>query len=41
MLDKLEKDNLVTRISMPGDRRVKRIKITKKGSDLLDMVWHP
>jgi len=41
MIDKLEKDKLVVRIALPGDRRVKLIQITKKGSDLLDKVWIP
>ncbi|MBU4488264.1 MAG: MarR family transcriptional regulator [Candidatus Omnitrophica bacterium] len=39
MIDKLEKDKYVERISQKGDRRVNLIKITKKGSDLLDKVW--
>ncbi|MBF0252295.1 MAG: MarR family transcriptional regulator [Candidatus Omnitrophica bacterium] len=41
MIDKLEKEKLVTRIALEGDRRVKRILITKKGSDLLDKAWMP
>lgn len=39
MLDKLEKDGYVERINQEGDRRVNLIKITKKGSDLLDAIW--
>jgi DNA-binding MarR family transcriptional regulator len=39
MLDKLEKDGYVQRIDQAGDRRVHLIKITKKGSDLLDAIW--
>ncbi len=39
MIDKLEKDKLVTRSALEGDRRVNIVKITKKGSDLLDSMW--
>lgn len=39
MIDKLEKNKYVERISQKGDRRVNLIKITKKGSDLLDRIW--
>src|SRR3989338_7222783 len=39
MIDKLEKDKYVERISQKGDRRVNLIKITKKGSELLDTIW--
>jgi MarR family 2-MHQ and catechol resistance regulon transcriptional repressor len=39
MIDKLEKDGYVERIDLEGDRRVNLIKITKKGSDLLDAIW--
>ena len=39
MIDKLEKDKYVERVSQKGDRRVNLIKITKKGSDLLDTIW--
>ena len=39
LIDRLEKESLVTRVSKPGDRRVKVLKITKKGSDLMDKVW--
>ena len=39
MIDKLEKESLVGRLSQAGDRRVNLIRITKKGSDLLDAVW--
>ena len=39
MIDKLEKDEYVERISQEGDRRVNLIRITKKGSDLLDAIW--
>ena len=39
MIDKLENDKYVDRISQKGDRRVNLIKITKKGSGLLDVIW--
>ena len=39
MIDKLEKEGLVTRSALAGDRRVNLIRITKKGSQLLDAVW--
>jgi len=39
MIDKLENDKYVERVSQKGDRRVNLIKITKKGSDLLDAIW--
>ena len=39
MIDRLEKEALVERLSQAGDRRVRLIRITKKGSDLLDAAW--
>jgi len=39
MIDKLEKEDFVTRSALKGDRRVNIVKITKKGSRLLDSVW--
>ncbi|MEI8344620.1 MAG: MarR family transcriptional regulator [Candidatus Omnitrophota bacterium] len=39
LVDRMEQEGLVERLAQPKDRRVKRIKITKKGSDLLDQVW--
>ena len=39
LLDKLEKDGLITRNSKKDDRRVKLIRITDYGSKLLDTVW--
>ena len=39
MIDKLEKEGYVARTSKTGDRRVRLIKITREGSDLLDKVW--
>lgn len=39
LIDKLEKEGLVVRNSLPGDRRVNILKITVKGTKLLDSVW--
>lgn len=39
VIDSLEKKGLVLREAKPGDRRANLIKITKKGSELLDKVW--
>ena len=39
MIDKLEKDEYVERIDQKGDRRVNLIRITRKGSDLLNAIW--
>lgn len=39
LLDKLEKEGYIKRFAREGDRRVKLIKISKKGSDILDKVW--
>ena len=39
LIDKLEKDGLVARFALKGDRRVNIIKVTKKGSDLLGQIW--
>ncbi len=39
LLDKLEKEGLVQRSALKNDRRVKTIKITPKGSQLLDRAW--
>ncbi len=39
LIDRLEKEKLVERLSKPGDARIKLIKITEKGSKLLDKVW--
>lgn len=38
LLDKLQKEGLITR-SSAKDRRVNVIKISKKGSEILDKVW--
>lgn len=39
LLDKLEKDGLITRNASKNDRRVKLIRITDYGSSLLDKIW--
>ena len=39
LIDRLEKDGLLTRRGASSDRRVKLIKITPKGSALLDKLW--
>ena len=39
LLDKMEREKLVQRVSQEGDRRVKIIQITEKASKLLDAVW--
>lgn len=38
-IDKLIADGMVERFALKGDRRVNLVKITKKGSDLLDEIW--
>lgn len=38
-VDKLIVDGMVERFALKGDRRVNLVKITKKGSDLLDTIW--
>lgn len=38
-LDKLIDEGMVERFALKGDRRVNLVKITKKGSDLLDQIW--
>jgi DNA-binding MarR family transcriptional regulator len=39
LIDRLEKERLVERSSLKNDRRVKILKITSKGSNLLEKVW--
>ncbi len=39
LLDKLEKDGMITRNDKQGDRRVKLIKVTEPAYKLLDEVW--
>src|SRR3989339_297351 len=37
--DKLEKEKLVTRSPLEGDRRVNMLKVTKRAEELLDGLW--
>jgi MarR family 2-MHQ and catechol resistance regulon transcriptional repressor len=39
LIDALEKEGLVLRQASPDDRRVNLVKITEKGSKLLDEIW--
>lgn len=39
LLDRLEKERLIERVSQAGDRRVKLVRITAKAATLLDQVW--
>lgn len=39
LLDRLDKDQLIIKLTQKDDRRVNLIKISNKGSDLLDQVW--
>lgn len=39
LLDKLEREGLIERLTQKGDRRVNLIKISNKGSELLDKAW--
>ena len=39
LIYRLQKEDLVTRVPRSGDRRVKVLKITQKGSDLMDKAW--
>jgi DNA-binding MarR family transcriptional regulator len=39
LLDNLEKEGYIERFAQKGDRRVNLIKISKKGSRILDNVW--
>ncbi|VAX34792.1 hypothetical protein MNBD_UNCLBAC01-96 [hydrothermal vent metagenome] len=39
MIDKLEKEGMVTRSALEGDRRVNIVKITEKALDLLKNIW--
>lgn len=39
MLDKLETEGMVRREALKGDRRVNIVRITRKGSQLLDRIW--
>ncbi len=39
LIDRLEKDKLVKRMPDIKDRRLNRIKITKKGKKLIEKIW--
>lgn len=39
LLDRMYKEDLVERQEQKEDRRFNRIKVTKKGSDILDQIW--
>ena len=39
MIDKLQKEGMVRRESLPGDRRVNIIKVTPKAEKFLDQLW--
>lgn len=39
LLDKLENEGLIQRAALRGDRRVNLVKISDKGSKLLDRAW--
>lgn len=39
LLEKMETEQLIVRSSLQGDRRVNLVRVTQKGSALLDKVW--
>ena len=39
LIDRLQNEKLVERSPLKGDRRVNLLRITSKGSDLLDKAW--
>lgn len=39
LIDKLEKEKFIERVSQKGDRRVNLVRITQKGADLLEEIW--
>ncbi len=39
MLDKLEREKLIERVGQVGDKRVKVIRVTNRGSQVLDNAW--
>jgi len=39
LVDRMEKEGYIARLTRKGDRRVNLVRISKKGSDLLDKVW--
>jgi MarR family 2-MHQ and catechol resistance regulon transcriptional repressor len=39
VLDKLLREKLIERLPLQGDKRVNIIRVSKKGSELLDRIW--
>ncbi len=39
LLEKMETEQLIVRSALQGDRRVNLVRVTPKGSSLLDKVW--
>jgi len=39
LIDKLEEEKLIERLSLEGDRRVNLVRITARGSQLLENIW--
>lgn len=39
LLDRMHKEGLIERLSQKGDRRINLIRISSKGSDILDKAW--
>lgn len=39
LIDRLEKDGLVERFSVKGDRRKRLIRVTRKAGSILDKIW--
>jgi MarR family 2-MHQ and catechol resistance regulon transcriptional repressor len=39
LIDKLDREGYIERLNLLGDRRVNLVKISKKGSELLDQIW--
>lgn len=39
LTDRLQKEALLERVALEGDRRVNLLRITRKGSNLLDRAW--
>ncbi len=41
LVDRMERDGLLERVSEPGDRRMRIIRMTGKGQELLEKTVHP
>jgi len=39
LVDNMEREGYIERLTQKGDRRVNLIRISKKGSELLDQIW--